>query len=197
MANFYISDIHINHFNVLNCDGSSNFDGRPFKTFDEMNETILNNINRVCSEDDDLYILGDLLWKVNDKPINWVKQIKPRLHLIKGNHDKINLEYKKLFVEICDYKEVKDVTNGKQYHVVLFHYPIMFWNGMHRNWIHLYGHVHNSFEEDIYQNIIKQLNDKHNFNCQAYNVGCMHWNYTPVTLEQILVTNKNVDTLDK
>lgn len=186
--NFYMSDNHIEHFNVMK------FDNRPFNNLDKMNQTILNNINKICSEDDDLYILGDFIWKINDKTVNLVKQIKPKLHLIKGNHDRFNSDYKKLFVEICDYKEIKDTANGKQYNLVLFHYPILFWNRQHYGSIHLYGHVHNSFEEDIYQSIIKQINDKHNFNCQAYNVGCMHWNYTPVTLEQILAANNVYNT---
>lgn len=185
--NYYISDLHINHFNVLNCDGSSNFDGRPFKTFDEMNQAILNNVNSVVKNDDHIYLLGDTLWKETEENIAIISQFKGNLHAIRGNHCSFkDARYRRLFVEICDYKEITDNVKGKNYHLVLSHFPIMFWNGMHRNWIHLYGHLHNSSEEDIYQDFIRQLNEKYNFNCQAYNVGCMHWNYTPVTLEQIL-----------
>lgn len=151
-----------------------------------MNQTILNNWNKVVKPSDHVYLLGDIVWKTNDESINFLKQLNGNLHLTKGNHDRFNSDYKKLFVEICDYKELKDIANGKEYHVSLFHYPIMFWNKQHSGSIHLYGHVHNSSEEDIYQDFIRQLNKKYNFNCQSYNVGCMHWNYTPVTLEQIL-----------
>ena len=106
--------------------------------------------------------------------------------------------YKQLFVEVCDYKEVKDNINGKEYNVVLSHYPLAFWNHQHHYkrdgeeynvWrIQLYGHVHNSNEEIIFQDFIKSLNDKHNIKCIAKNVGCMinYMDYTPITLAEII-----------
>ena len=52
--------------------------------------------------------------------------------------------------------------------------------------VHLYGHVHNSMEEDYYQEYIKKLNSEYEIKCVAKNVGCMLWSYTPVTLKEIL-----------
>ena len=60
-------------------------------------------------------------------------------------------------IEGLDYSKVmeamKDVVNGKEYHVVMSHFPMAFWNhqhhfrrdgGEHKVWaIHLYGHVQN------------------------------------------------------
>ena len=203
MSNYYISDLHINHKNVLNCEGSSNFDNRPFKTFEEMNEVLLNNINFVCKCSDDLYLLGDSAWKVDDDTIAWFSKIKPNIHAIKGNHCQFkDSRYKRLFCEICDYKEVSDNIKGRNYNVVLSHYPIMFWKKMRRFnndgnvnkhfFIHLYGHLHNSQEEKLYQQFLKYVNDNYHYGALAFNVGCMHWNYTPVTLEQILAAN-NID----
>ena len=208
--NYYISDIHIGHKNVLSCEGSSNFDGRSFKTFDEMNETILNNWNSVVSNGDHVYLLGDTLWKETDENIALISQFKGNLHAIKGNHDRFSdARYRRLFCEICDYKEVSDNVKGKNYNVVLSHFPIMFWNKMRQfnrdgnpqktfN-IHLYGHLHNSQEETLYQQFLKYVNDNYGYGSMAFNVGCMmpYMNYTPRTLEEILATHGKIETYDK
>ena len=209
--NYYISDLHIGHKNVLNCEGSSNFDGRNFKTFDEMNQAILNNWNSVINNGDHVYILGDTLWKENDEAIALISQFKGNLHAIKGNHDRFSdARYRRLFCEICDYKEVSDNINGKNYNVVLFHYPIMFWNKMRQTNndgstkykgynILLYGHTHNTQEEILYQQFLKYVNDNYGYNAMAFNVGCMmpYMNYTPRTLEEILDANTKPETVDK
>ena len=209
--NYYISDLHIGHKNVLSCEGSSNFDGRSFKTFDEMNRAILNNWNSVINNGDHVYILGDTLWKENDEAIALISQFKGNLHAIKGNHCQFkDARYRRLFVEICDYKEVSDNINGKNYNVVLFHYPIMFWNKMRQvnndgstkyKWynILLYGHTHNSNEEKLYQQFLKYVNDNYGYGAMAFNVGCMmpYMNYTPRTLEEILTGNGKLESCDK
>ena len=206
--NYFISDLHIGHKNVLNCEGSSNFDGRSFKTFEEMNEIILKNWNSVVNNGDNVYLLGDTLWKENDETIAFISQLK-------GNHCQFkDARYKRLFCEICDYKEITDNIKGKNYGVVLSHFPIMFWNKMKqinndgsprtKNYnILLYGHTHNSNEEKLYQQFLKYVNDNYGYGAMAFNVGCMmpYMNYTPRTLEEIITANtnanKNVDTLDK
>jgi len=178
--NLYISDLHIGHSNVLR------FDNRPFKSVEEMDKKLIENINNVATRADHLYILGDLLWKNTDENFDLLKNVKPNMHLITGNHDRVNnSQFKKLFEEIVPYKEVKDIVDGKEYHLILSHYPLAFWNKQHHGTIHLYGHVHNTIEEDIYQSYIDAINNK-DIKCSAYNVGCMYWNYTPVTLKQIL-----------
>lgn len=185
--NYYISDAHYFHNNVIK------FDNRLFKDLNEMHEKMAIDWNNKVTNADHVYILGDLSWKVTDEAINLIKSLHGNLHLVLGNHDHINnAKFKKLFEEITPYKELKDIANGQVYNLVLFHYPITFWNKQHYGSIHLYGHVHNSYEEDIYQDIIKQLNDKWDIECKAYNVGCMmpYMNYIPRTLEEIINANK-------
>lgn len=189
--NYYISDTHFFHSNIVG--RGKNFDRRPYETLEEMHEDMKNKWNSVVTNADHLYILGDFTWKVTDEALEFLKSLNGNLHLITGNHDYENGRFKKLFVEITPYKEIKDMVDGKEYKLVLSHYPIYSWNGMHRNTVHLYGHVHNSAEDLLYQESIAKLNqyyqerDKEKYvPFYAYNVGCMHWNYTPVTLKQIL-----------
>lgn len=189
--------MHLFHKNVT-AEGS-NFDKRPFKTLEEMHETIKTNWNNIVTNADHVYILGDLAWKENEDVISFVSKLKGNKHLIVGNHDRVkDQRYKQLCVEVCDYKELKDKINGKEYNVVLSHYPLAFWNHQHhyrrdgeeyKVWsIQLYGHVHNLNEETIFQDFIKSLNDKHNIKCIAKNVGCMmkYMDYTPRKLDEII-----------
>lgn len=48
--NFYISDLHIGHENVIR------FDNRPFANADEMNDTIFSNWNSRVTRDDTVFI---------------------------------------------------------------------------------------------------------------------------------------------
>lgn len=191
--NYYISDLHILHKNV--CGEGNNFDNRPFETMKEMIEYIKYHWNKKITNVDDVYILGDMCWKENEEAIQFVSTLKGKKHLILGNHDRAkDKRYAQLFVEIIPYKEVKEFINGKQYRLILSHYPIMFWNHQHQlkdntpvN-IHLYGHLHNSQEEAIYQSFIQALNNEYDIECIARNVGCMmpYIHYEPRQIQEIL-----------
>lgn len=191
--NYYISDLHILHKNV--CGEGNNFDNRPFETMQEMMDYIKERWNKKITNADDVYILGDMCWKENEKAIQFVSTLKGKKHLILGNHDRCkDGRYAQLFVEIVPYKEVKEFYNGKQYRLILSHYPIMFWNHQHQlkdnvpvN-IHLYGHLHNSQEEAIYQSFIQALNNEYHIECIARNVGCMmpYIHYEPRNIQEIL-----------
>lgn len=52
--NYFISDLHIGHTNVLS------FDNRPFKSIEEHDEALIKNWNSVVGMDDDVYLLGDI-----------------------------------------------------------------------------------------------------------------------------------------
>ena len=178
--NFYISDLHFEHFNVIR------YDNRPFSTVEEMNSTLITNWNKVVSDDDAVYILGDVSWSsdpyTNKKFLNALKGNKI---LIKGNHDKPMYAISDCFKKITDYLEIKD--NGRQ--VILSHYFMPCWNGQFRDSIHLYGHVHNSHQWNMIRSWLKEARQLQDIPMRAYNVGCMmtYMNYTPRTLDEILL----------
>ena len=199
--NYYISDLHLFHKNVT--DEGKNFDHRPFKTLDEMHQTIKERWNTKITGTDHVYILGDMCWKEDERAISFVANLKGNKHLILGNHDRIkDHRFRQLFSEITPYKELDDQINNKHYNLVLSHFPIAFWNLQHHyddgnergRWsIHLYGHVHASKEEDLYQNFIKHVNEKTDIGCEAYNVGCMmpYMDYMPRSLDEIRKASNN------
>ena len=205
LKKFYISDLHLNHSNVLK------FDNRPFDSLEQMHETIENNWNNVITNADTVYILGDIIWNKNDEIISLIARLKGHKILIQGNHcSRVlqDLRIRNQFEEILPYAEVRDTdNNGKQVDVVLSHYPILMWNKQHKGSIHLYGHVHNSREWKFYQDALQglkqfvdieneRLNRQENFNPIAINVGCMidYMNYTPKTLKELLSYDYNTVT---
>lgn len=189
VLNYYISDLHLLHENVLR------FDNRPFESIKEMQETIVNNWNRKVTNGDTVYILGDVSMRGKKEDlIALVATLKGRKVLVKGNHDDVSdYRYQQLFDEIVDYKEIHDSVNGQNYDLVLCHYPIFSWKKMGRGTILLYGHTHDSAEDQYFQKCLAEMNSNecrhaHDRDVVAINVGCMKpWmNYEPRLLKELL-----------
>lgn len=150
--------------------------------------TIIKRWNEAVSIDDDVWILGDISWHNVTTTYTLIESLNGVKHLCVGNHDKKllrNPDFRKLFVEICDYKEIKS-TEGKD--IILSHYPIPCFNRHYYGAYHLYGHVHTGFEYNIMENVRRQMKDLYDAPCNMYNVGCMlpYMNYKPRTLEEIV-----------
>lgn len=176
MSKFYISDLHIGHKNAIS------FDQRPFYDLEDMKQTIINNWNSVVSNNDDVYVLGDMFWH-NDEAVEVLSQLKGNKHLILGNHDRVNAEMKKYFVSIDSYSEIKD--EGR--HVVLCHYPIAHWRNADYGTIHLYGHIHDGRDSRPFTEYVATMK-RRGYPYQCYNVGAMieYMDYTPRTLDEIM-----------
>ncbi|MFR7913868.1 metallophosphoesterase [Eubacterium ramulus] len=194
--NYYISDLHIK------CQNS--FDGRTL----EHDELLVNNWNSVINNNDTVYVLGDIGRVGRSRDNEYVSSIVARLKgkkiLITGNHDAQGLRDNRIsqqFVAIHNYLEIVDNYNGLNQKIVLSHYPIFSWNGCYKDTILLYGHTHGNFDDQIFQDSLKQLRQKvkqlneENIDVKkfrkepyAYNVGCMipYMDYTPRTLAEIM-----------
>ena len=178
---YYIADLHFGHTNALS------YDNRPFTTIEENDAALIKNWNNKVGIDDDIWILGDISWHGAMKTIEIFNQLNGTKHLCIGNHDKKllkNKDVQALFCEIVDYKEIEDSDKF----VVLSHYPIPCFNRHYYGAIHLYGHVHNSFEWNMMQHIKLEMKELYDKPCNMYNVGCMvpYMNFTPGTLEEII-----------
>lgn len=85
---------HLTHYGHKNiCRGASEWnDGgqntRDFDTIEEMNQAIVDGINKRVKEDDILIHLGDWSFGGIENIWNFIKQIKCKnIHLVYGNHD--------------------------------------------------------------------------------------------------------------
>ena len=186
MANYYISDLHLGHANVIR------FDGRPFENIEEMEAEIVRRWNERVTAKDTVYIIGDFCWMTGSHWANIVRKFNGRKVLIRGNHDlkQISGELRKLFDDVTDYKEISD--NGRR--VSMCHFPILLYNHSHsQNSYMLCGHVHNTKENDWlekWRTELREQRDKDGSgNCgQIINVGCMmpYMDYTPRTLDELI-----------
>jgi calcineurin-like phosphoesterase family protein len=179
----YIADWHYGHANVLA------FDNRPFSNVQEMNEALVTLWNETVTPQDDVYVLGDMFWCKSSEAIPVLEKLNGRKFLVKGNHDRSNDgKFIRQFAKVSEYMEVED--EGR--HVVLCHYPIPCFKNHMYGWIHLYGHVHNSFEANMMEHDKFLMTELYQKPCQMYNVGAMmpYINYIPRTLDEILVSYK-------
>ncbi|MCM1164751.1 MAG: metallophosphoesterase family protein [Lachnospiraceae bacterium] len=165
---YYISDLHLGHEKVIT------YSERPFSSLEEMDRTLIANWRAVVRPDDEVYILGDLIYKAPDPKI-YLEQLTGRLHLIKGNHDSYikNQSCRQFFESVDETKTIAD--EGRR--VFMSHYPHAEWPGYYRNAIHLFGHIHNRDNDAC--KIMKVLPNN-------YNVGADCIGFTPRTLSQII-----------
>ena len=187
--NYYISDLHFGHKNVLK------FDNRPYFTLTEMKEDIIKRWNERVKKNDNVYILGDVFW-YNDEAVEILEQLKGNLFLLKGNHDRLNSEMEKYFVWVKDIAVIKDKSeNGEEHHVVLSHFPIAHWQGQDHNppYIHLYGHIHDGRDTRPFEQYGRMWEQATGKPFMAMNVGCMkdYMDYTPRTLDEIMSAWQN------
>lgn len=183
--NYYISDLHIGHANIIK------FDNRPFVDLNEMHEAIIENWNSRVKTNDTVYILGDFIWDKESEWRRYVEHLAGNKVLIKGNHDPIQFSSstKRLFQDITNLKEIKD--NGRN--VIMCHYPIPFFRkGFSPNGFMLYGHVHQTKEYEYLKEMRKSILNNQLESGTPYgnfiNVGAMmpYMNYTPRTLYEII-----------
>jgi calcineurin-like phosphoesterase family protein len=176
MSIFYIADTHFGHANIIR------LNNRPFYNIDEMDRILIENWNSRVQKDDIVYILGDFAFKSINHPAGILNKLNGRKILIKGNHDGRSLKdlaFRKHFEEICDMKTIWD--NNRM--VVISHFPMVEWDGFFRGSYHVYGHIHNNTSNFAYK-CMRELDN-------ALNAGVDINNFMPVTLDELIVNNKN------
>ncbi len=135
---WFTSDTHFHHTKALLF--------RPsFSTVDEMNETIIQNWNRVVRKGDQVYHLGDFSWNKGDRIAELLKRLNGQVHLICGNHDKnLNSADRARFASFNLAKYIK--VQGQK--IYLHHCACrVWWSSHHGSW-HLYGHSHGNLPDD-------------------------------------------------
>ena len=185
MANIWItSDTHLGH------DRDFIWKPRGFNSVDEMNNEIIKRWNEKVQQEDIVYHLGDVMLGDNDYGLSCLKQLKGKIHIIRGNHctDARIALYKECLnvVEVCDAKYLKVSKQS----FFLSHYPCLTSNfdmnkPLNRRIINLCGHTHC---KNKYKDMDKGL---------IYHVELDAHNCKPISIEEIIKDIKTFISLDK
>ncbi|NLH91725.1 MAG: hypothetical protein GX481_04600 [Atopobium sp.] len=171
MTNYYTSDLHLGHANIIKlCN-------RPFHTVEEMDHALIDNWNARVHRDDHVYIVGDFSFRSKRPVSDYFDKLAGHKHLIIGNHDgswmrNFDLE---AFFESVD-NELMIVDRNR--HVIMNHYPLMTFP---RKSYLVYGHIHND-KPASYWPVLKTY--EHALNASVEVNG-----YMPVTLDELITNN--------
>lgn len=167
---FYTSDPHFGFAEIIEKEN------RPFSSIEEMNEALINNWNEKVTDDDIVYLIGDIGHYQLPFPGEYIGKLRGHKHLIRGNHDTCIADQDQLldyFESVTDFLEIDDGP----YHITLCHYPIVYIQGGYM----IHGHLHNAKKKG-YQ-ILTQLP-------RNLNAGVDVNDFCPVTLEELIENNR-------
>jgi calcineurin-like phosphoesterase family protein len=177
---YFTADTHFFHQGIISsC-------GRPFESVETMNRALIENWNSYVTNRDEIYILGDFAYNCSGREANeTLAKLKGKKYLIKGNHEKY-LSHPDFRQDAFEWVKDYHIFSHEGIKIVLFHYPILEWDGFYHGSIHLYGHVHNSGVRK--PEVGKKLNV---LGPRAINVGVDEHDYYPVSVKEILDQAKN------
>ncbi len=138
MTTYFTADSHFGHAAIIKlCN-------RPFAGLTEHDQALIEAWNSVVQPSDTVWHLGDFAYKQSPKLIRRIfDQLHGTKHVILGNHDtkgpaKRTGTEQLPWASQQHYAEV--VEDGQR--IIMFHYGMRTWPGMHCGSVHLYGHSH-------------------------------------------------------
>jgi len=183
MTIWFTSDNHFGHHNIIK------YCNRPFKTVEEMDETMISNWNAAVKDEYDIvYHLGDFTFGDFDLAQKYFSQLEGRIRILSNawHHDKYWLKGTHIFtsknghlVEILPPMVVLEYP----YTLVLCHYPIAWWDRRHYGSWHLHGHSHGTYihkEDDL-----------------AFDVGVDCNQFYPISLEGVVRQMNECEIINK
>ena len=126
---FYTADLHFHYEPFL--------PSRPFGSVEEMDRVLIARWNAAVSEDDTVYVVGDVGYNRGLVPGDALARLRGHKHLIRGNHDtgfENAGELYRYFETVTDFNEIDD----GEVHIILCHYPILY----RRRGYMIHGHLH-------------------------------------------------------
>lgn len=141
---YLTSDLHFFH------DRGFIYEPRGFKSVREMNDTIIENYNKVVNPEDDVYILGDLLLggpDSLDKGLKLIGELNGNLHLIRGNHDTDTRWFAYSTLQNVVEQQNAIYLKHEGYHFFMTHFPTITSNNdydkpLKARTLNLCGHTH-------------------------------------------------------
>ena len=158
------SDTHFCHENIIR------YEMRPFESVYEMNERLIENWNANVKVDDVVFHVGDFGLGREEHILPIIKRLNGKITLIRGNHDDSLSKLLSLgFASVCDLLALR----YKHWELRFSHVPLedLIYEDTSHGILNIHGHIHG----------------KTRVSKNRINVSCDAWEYTPVTLEEILI----------
>jgi calcineurin-like phosphoesterase family protein len=170
MANFFTSDTHFFHKNIIK------YCNRPFVDVDNMNKRMIKNWNAVVTNNDTVWHIGDVSFGKPGETLGILGALNGKINLIPGNHDRVGRCVEKDLAVRCNIFPPYYLFKQNGFKFVLCHFPFSSWE---RGYINLHGHTHGIHKSKYMQ----------------HDVGVDVNNYVPISLEEAVTraTNKPVE----
>ena len=144
MATWFTADTHFSHENIIKyCPDTRGH----FNSAEEMNETLIENWNRIVRPIDSIWHLGDFAWGSQVLIKNLLSRLQGRIYIMGGNHDKKAFKTK-FQAELIHRGYIENYFDNylertfDSTFTVMNHYAQRTWNRAFHGSIHLYGHSH-------------------------------------------------------
>lgn len=172
MSIFVTSDEHYGHERILS------LANRPFKSVEEMNETIIARHNQKVSHNSShtTVHVGDMFWQTMspEEAIKIVKRLNGNHVFIYGNHDELmekSVALRSEFGWVVGKNKASgsEIIKWNKHKITLNHYAQRVWDGSHKGHWHVYGHSHGALEGVG----------------KSFDIGVDSHDFTPWSLEEI------------
>jgi calcineurin-like phosphoesterase family protein len=169
------SDQHDQHTNVIT------YCNRPFIDKFEMSNELISRWNDTVENNDSIvYNLGDVSFGRTDACLRFLKNIKGKIYLAKGNHDKrVVLSKRYLRERFEDIQDIYRIETDK-YIITMCHYQFSTIEKTDKIIINLHGHSHS--KNFIYEHGQFRID-----------VGVDAFDYRPVKLTKLIEMIENYD----
>lgn len=169
---FFVSDTHCGHNQPFL------YEPRGFSSVEEMDETIIENWNKIVKPDDMVIHLGDVILNDNEHGLECLRRLNGQISLVWGNHE---TDTRKKFLGALPNVITLGYAHQFKYGKLTFylsHYPALTANYDDKHFsqhvFNLHGHTHQR---------ANWLDPKNPF---MYHVGLDSHNNTPVHIDEII-----------
>ena len=142
MQTFFTSDTHFDDEYAIQ------YFSRPFQSVDKMNAVMVEQWNKVVTDQDIVYHLGDFTTEDLSHFTKWANQLNGTIRILPGNMDRLWLkdfvgsEKVQVVAPLMTLEFSEMGTSSQPQVIVLCHYSMQVWElSNHGSW-HLFGHSH-------------------------------------------------------
>ena len=165
---FFTSDQHFGHKNIIE------YCNRPFSSISEMDKEIVRRWNSVVSENDTVYVLGDVSFYNTALSKRIIKKLNGKKILVRGNHDSSHKRMKDMGFDETHDKLDYMLPDGRS--ALLWHYPLP--DCLLEDYdILIHGHTHCKPDDAI--------------SGKKINVCVDAWEFTPLPVSKIASISSN------